>query len=106
MTPATINEINEKINKLTLTLRADRKSSSLNRTETNLLGVHERIGDILDGELTEWQTNVVIDWFLDKGTTTKIKRNSAERQGRAKRRFERALEYINEVKVLLGVQTN
>ena len=106
MTPATINVILEKINKLTLTLLADRRSSSLNRTETNLLGVHERIGDILDGELTEWQGSVVIKWFLDKGTTTKIERNSAERKGRAKKRFERALKYIDEVKVLLGGTTN
>ena len=104
MTPATINEINEKINELILTLIADRKSSSLNRTETNLLGVHERIGDIVDGELNGWQGDIVVEWFLAKGAKDKIKRNSAERHSRAGERFERALGHINAIKELLGVQ--
>ena len=39
--PATINKICNEINKLTQTLRADRKSSALNRTETHLFSVHE-----------------------------------------------------------------
>ena len=104
MTPATINEINEKINELITTLIADRKSFSLNRTETGLLGVHKRIGNIVDGELNGWQGDIVVEWFLAKAAKDKIKRNSAERRSRAGERFERALGHINAIKKLLGAK--
>ena len=102
--PATINKICIEISKLIQTLRADRKSSALNRTETHLLSVHRRIGDIDDGELNGWQSDIVTEWFLTKGTKAKIKRNSADRRDRAGERFEQALEQINAIKELLGVQ--
>ena len=102
--PTTTNKICIEINKLIQTLRADRKSSALNRTETHLLSVHRRIGDIDDGELNGWQSDIVTEWFLTKGTKAKIKRNSAERRDRAGERFKQALEQIDAIKELLGVQ--
>ena len=98
-----ITRLHDELNALATILRSDRKSSALNRTESSLRGIHERIGDILDGELTLWQSNIVLNWFMTKGAQDKIARNSGERRERAKKRYERTSKQINTIRRLLGV---
>ena len=95
--------LHDELNALATLLRSDRKSSALNRTESSLRSIHERIGDILDGELTLWQSNIVLNWFMTKGAKDKIARNSGERRERAKNRYERTSKQINTIRRLLGV---
>ena len=98
-----LTRLHDELNELATILLAERRSSAINRTESNLRSIHRRIGRIQDGELTEWQGNIVLNWFLTKGAKDKIARNSGERRERAKQRYERTLKQLNTIRRLLGV---
>ena len=103
MPPAIKNQITNKINELIATLRSTRVSSATNRTESQLVHVNKRIGEAVDGVLTRWQGDCVLEWFLEKATPSKIERNSRVRRWRANERFQRTLELIKDIQILLGV---
>ena len=103
-----INDIQDKLIELTEVIYSHRKSEAINRLESALTRLVEKLefidkGALQSGLLTADQHVLVVQWFCARRFKSRLADNKHKRLQRAEDRYRKTLGVIKEIRALCGV---